>query len=236
MFQQLGVDGYIITAPTGLEEDIQALVDSGKNVVLFDRQLKNVSTDYVIINNQESAYKGVQHLVAQGYKKIAYFTLSTQQPQMAGRLKGYERAMTELGLHRTVHKLTYSPDYTDYVDKIVDIIRADKHIDAVLFGASYLGISGVEALSRLNINIPGDMAVVSFDDLDLFRLNRPTITAIAQPIEQLAQSSVNRLLDKINDPKKSSKAIKGIVLPTLLMPRESSMRKEAASLELRASS
>jgi LacI family transcriptional regulator len=225
MFQQLGVDGYIITAPPGLEEDIQALVDSGKDVVLFDRQLKNVSADYVTIDNQESAYKGTQHLIAQGYKKIAFFTLATSQPQMASRLKGYERAMTEHGLTRTVHKLTYSPDYTHYVDKIADIIKTDKNIDAVLFGASYLGISGVEALSRLNINIPQDMAVVSFDDLDLFRLNRPTITAIAQPIEQLAQSSVNRLLDKINDPKKNSKTAKGIVLPTLLMPRESSIRK-----------
>jgi LacI family transcriptional regulator len=223
MFQQLGVDGYIITAPPGLEEDIQALVDSGKKIVLFDRQLKNVTADYVTIDNAESAYRGVQHLVAQGYKRIAFFTLSSQQPQMAARLKGYERAMTEHGLPRTVHKLAYSPDYITYVDKIADIIKADRQTDAVFFGASYLGISGVEALSRLNISIPQDMAVVSFDDLDLFRLNRPTITAIAQPIQQLAQSSVNRLLDNINDPKKNKN--KGIILPTLLLPRESSMRK-----------
>lgn len=229
MFQQLGVDGYIITAPPGLEEDIQALVDSGKKIVLFDRQLKNVSADYVTIDNPESAYKGVQHLVSQGYRKIAFFTLSSQQPQMAGRLKGYDRAMTEHGLPRTVHKLAYSPDYTSYVDKIADIIKADQHTEAVFFGASYLGIAGVEALSRLDINIPQDMAVVSFDDLDLFRLNRPTITAIAQPIMQLAQSSVDRLLDNINDLKKGKKENKGVVLPTLLLPRESSMRKPSGA-------
>jgi LacI family transcriptional regulator len=226
MFDQLGVDGYIVTPPAGIEDDLIALIDNGKQIILFDRYFKKVAADYVITDNAESAYAGVDHLIQQGYKNIAFITLSSRQPQMTGRLTGYERAMRKFELPAVVHKLSYSASRADYIENITDIVKQDPSIDAILFSTGSLGLSGVEALTHLDVNIPDQIGVVSYDDPDLFRINRPAITAIAQPIEQLAQALINRLLDKIAEPsKKARKDKQEIIIPATLIPRESSRKK-----------
>jgi LacI family transcriptional regulator len=225
MFDQLGVDGYIVTPPAGIEDDLSALIANGKEIILFDRYFKKVAADYVITDNAESAYNGVEHLVKQGYKKIAFITLATRQPQMTGRLSGYERAMRKYDLPAVVHKLAYSANRAEYIEKITDIVKQDSSIDAILFSTGSLGLGGVEALTHLDINIPNQIGVVSYDDPDLFRINRPSITAIAQPIEQLAQALITRLLNKIAEPsKKAGKEQQETVIPATLIPRESSRK------------
>lgn len=228
MFRHLGVDGFIITPPPGIDDDIKDLVDNDEQVILFDRFLKKVPTNYVIINNEQSMYDGAQHLISQGYKKIALVTLQSNQPQMAGRLKGYERAMKKNGLKSLVHKLKFSSDYSKSADKIVTFIQENRSIDAILFGTGYIGVSGIEALARLNIKIPTEIAVASFDDTDLFRINRPAITAISQPMERLSETLVNTLLRNIENQGTATASKKPDIfeLPTTLIIRDSSVRKK----------
>lgn len=76
----------------------------------------------------------------------------------------------------------------------------------------------MEYLNEMNINIPLDVAMVSFDDIDLFRLSCPTITAVAQPVEEIGESAVNILLDEINGLTTDKKQV---ILPVKLIKRRS---------------
>jgi LacI family transcriptional regulator len=71
--------------------------------------------------------------------------------------------------------------------------------------------------------LPADIAVTSFDDHDVFKLHSPPITAIAQPVEDIADQVITVLLDKLNGGPSAAKP-QSIILKTDLIVRESSMK------------
>ena len=82
------VDGYIITPPVGIESEIKALINDNLPVVLFDRYLPDVPTDYVGLDNYKGTYDAIEFLVNTQAKKIALVTLASDQTQMIERRSG----------------------------------------------------------------------------------------------------------------------------------------------------
>lgn len=227
MFHNLGVDGYILTPTDGIADEIQWLISQGENVILFDRNFDDVAADFVMVDNTTSTYNGTRHLIEQGSKKIAFITLDSGQPQMVARLEGYENAMQEHQLQPLCFPLTFKNNYKEFTSEIATILKENASIDAVLFGTNYLGVSGLEAVATLKLEIPKQLAVVSFDDNDLFRITTPTITAISQPLEEIAETIITTLLDKMGSSEKSNASKKPLAhfLPTQLIIRKSSMKE-----------
>lgn len=226
MFHNLNVDGYILTPPQGIKEDIQWLVEQGENVILFDRNFEGIYADFVMADNEEGTYNGTQHLIEQGYQKIAFITLSSQQPQMEGRKKGYEMAMEASNLFPLIQSIDFKSNYQNYTEEITAFIKENPTLDAILFGTNYLGVSGLEAIATIGLKISEDLAIVSFDDIDLFRINTPTITAISQPLEKIAESIINTLLENMDLKKgNESKSSEGKYISTNLIVRQSSVKK-----------
>ncbi|RYY62595.1 MAG: LacI family transcriptional regulator [Chitinophagaceae bacterium] len=219
MYRERHVDGYIITPPEGIEEDVTALIAAGSPVVLFDRHLPGVEEDFVVINNEESTYNATKHLLDHGYRQIGFVTLSSLQSQMQDRLSGYERALKEMKLQRHIKELPYTGDMAGLTRHITAFLKRHPELDAVLFGTNYLGVSGIKAINAIGRRIPEDLAVISFDDHDVFELNTPSITAIAQPIEEIAEKLITTLLGKLNRTNKGKP--KDIVLPAKLLVRNS---------------
>lgn len=221
MFQNLGVDGYIITPTNGLEKKIKSLVDDGKNLILFDRSM-DVNADCVMANNEQGTYEGARHLLSEGFQNIAFITVDLRQPQMEQRIKGYSKAVGEACKKEIICRLSYRADNA-YLHEIRNFIQKEKLVDAIIFATNYLGASGIEALAELKLKIPDDVAVVSFDDNVLFRIYNPTITAIAQPIEKMSEVIIDVLLEKLNSGSGEATGRK-IVLPPQLIVRNSSIK------------
>lgn len=223
MYRERHVDGYIITPPEDIKEEITSLIAAGLPVVLFDRSVPGVDCDAVVISNEQSTYEATKHLADQGFKNIAFITLNSLQMQMQDRLNGYEKALAEKKMTSLVKELTFTSatDSEELIRHISAFLKRKPGIDAVIFGTNYIGVSGLKAIRNLGLDIPGDLAVVSFDDHDVFQLNSPSITAIAQPIEQIAETLITLLLGKLAGPAKTKEA-RTIVLPAELIIRNSS--------------
>ncbi|NCD69748.1 substrate-binding domain-containing protein [Mucilaginibacter agri] len=221
MFRDRHVDGYIIAPPEGIEDDISSLVKAGMPVVLFDRHLPNVSTDFIEIDNLFSTYNATRHLIQQGYKKIAYITFANNQTHMLARLEGYHRALGESGYESFVKEIDFNQNDDLITAPIAAFLKKNKNLDAVFFGTNHVGACGLKAITELGIKVPTDLAVISFDDYDVFKLFSPPITAIAQPIEAIADSVITVLLNRLNT---SSQHIssQSIILKTDLNIRRSS--------------
>ena len=222
MFKDRHIDGYIITPTEDIKNDIDELANSGAPVVLFDRCFKEGTNDYVILDNFESTYKAVTHLVEQGYKEIGFITINSLQSQMLERLHGYEIAVEDYKLPHYVKEVNYQMDDNTIVAHIVDFLTRKKKIDAVIFATNYLGINGLKAIKQMKLAIPSDMAVISFDDNLVFELHTPAITSISQPIEDMAVQIMNILLDKLAS--KNSISHK-VTVPGKLVVRDSSRQK-----------
>lgn len=230
MFATLGVDGCIIAPTMGVEDDIKNLVELGMNVVLFDRKFENMSTDVVMINNQQGMHMAVEHLIKNRYKNIALIALALDKPEKEDRIIGFKEAMLKHGLNPQVFPLPFKSNFHDYVKDIREILVTKKDFDAIVFGTNYLGISGLEVITDLGLRIPEDLAIVSFDDHDLFRIHKPDITVIAQPIEEIAHSAISTLLEKLQD-QNNQEQNKTIILSTSLIPRGSSQKKTSPTTD-----
>jgi LacI family transcriptional regulator len=221
MFSDRKVDGYIISPPEGIEEEILSLINNGSPVVLFDRYFPEIPTDYVVIDNEGSTYNAVQHLIKSGYKDIAFITLDSLQSQMQDRLKGYEKALNEHGLNHHLKEISFYQNDENIIRHITSFLERKNRIDAILFGTNYLGINGLKAINSLGLKIPEDLAIIAFDDHSLFELHSPSITSIDQPIEEMSEKIITILLNKLNSSSKVKKT-QSVILPTNLIIRNSS--------------
>ncbi|SOD15351.1 LacI family DNA-binding transcriptional regulator [Pedobacter xixiisoli] len=223
MFQDRHVDGYIISPPEGVEKEVNDLIDNGTPVILFDRYLPDTNADYVVVDNRTSTYEAVLHLINNGYKNIAFITLDSLQTQMQDRLQGYESALTQHNLPHHLKEISFNQDEEQIIRHIVSFLERKPNLDAVFFGTNYLCISGLKALKKLGKKIPEDLAVVCFDDDVVFELHSPSITAIAQPIEEMSEKLITILLGKLNKASKVKKIQTDILSPELII-RASSRR------------
>ncbi|GAA4441237.1 LacI family DNA-binding transcriptional regulator [Pontibacter saemangeumensis] len=224
MFRDKHVDGYIITPPQGMKADIQDLISDGFPVVLVDRYITGMEANYVVVDNLAGAFNATAHLVGQGYKKIAMVTTDSKQNQMLQRLEGYQKALESHELAPTVLAIPYRHDAEQMISEIMDFLSKRKDVDAVLFATNYMAIRGLEAISRLDLAIPADIGVVAYDDHDVFRFYKPSITAVAQPTEAIADQVINVMLHLLDGSSKTAQANMS-VLPTRLIVRNSTPHK-----------
>jgi LacI family transcriptional regulator len=222
MFRDRHVDGYIMAPPEGIEEDIESLIKDGMPVVLFDRHLPGVKTDFIEIDNLFSTYNATKHLIEQGFKNIAFVTFASHQTQMVDRVKGYEDAVKGDGLKSTVKEIVFNQDEEQIMVPLRDFFKENPNIDAILFGTNHIGTCGLKVMNELGKKAPTDIAVISFDDYDVFKLHSPPVTAIAQPVEAIADNVITVLLEKLNDRSPSAKP-QSIILKTDLKIRSSSI-------------
>jgi LacI family transcriptional regulator len=220
LFRDRQVDGYIITPPMGIEPEIQDLMNNEIPVVLFDRYFRSVQTDYVVLDNYEGTFKAVGHLADKKYKNIAFITLRSDQSQMADRESGYTAGIMKHRLKPIILKIPFENDTLTTTTELTRFLKDHPHIDSIIFATNYLALSGVKAIHDLRLNIPENIAVIAFDDHDIFNIYNPTISAIAQPLEEMAGQLFKILLDKLEN-RVPIHELKQLVIPSQLILRES---------------
>lgn len=207
MLSNQQVDGFVVVPTDGIEKEIQQLVEYKRPLVLMDRFIPSVTTPYVLVNNFAGVEAGVSHLVAKGYRAIGFVTVDLEMVQMQKREEGYLqtlRKQKKLTKKMQVLRLHYGEPAADSIRKIKQFIR-DSELDAIFFATNYLGLLGLESIKQLKLAIPADLAVLCFDDHDIFRLHTPEISAIRQPIKEIARSAIQILIAQMENKKQTGK-------------------------------
>jgi len=225
IFKDRHVDGYIMALPEGLEDEVKKLIATDAPVVLFDRYVQDVQADYVTINNKESTALATEHLISNGYKNIAFITVDSVQLQMFDRLAGYEETIAKHKLKPFVKKINYSTSATT-IKEMSEFFNANKNLDAVIFGANYISLDGLRTFRAMGLRIQKDLAMVSFDDFEILEFCDPPVTAIAQPLEAIAENIMKTLMDRLKQTTTDKKYTE-VVVPTIFNIRESSQRTKA---------
>lgn len=224
LFKDTHVDGFIIAPPVKMEEGVKKVINDKVPVVIFDRMLEGVKTDYVGTNNREVVEEACAHLLEQKFKRIAFISLASPQSQMQERLDGYLHTMRKKKQPPIVLQMRYDVDREGYRNEIIHFLQNNPDVDAVFFATNYLCISGLEAIREIGKKIPDEIGIIAFDEHDLFRLFSPSITAIVQPLEQLSTTIVKILLNRID--KGTIEPYQYITVPSTLVIRESSVKKK----------
>ena len=210
MLHQSQVDGYIISPPMNSEDQIMTLSKGNTPFVLIDRYFPEIETNYIVVDNFDGAYKATNHLLKLGRKKIANISLNLNLVNMKERTEGYRKALVDSSIHvdeNLIKVLPFSHDNKDVTKAINELIgdRNNLKADAILFSTSKLGIMGIECISSMGFNIPGDIAVVSFDNADAYKICVSPVTVVGQPLKEIGETAVSVLMNEIIHPNTTHK-------------------------------
>lgn len=200
MLSQRQVDGYIITPTIGMENDIRALVSLKRPVVLMDSYLPGENVPYVLVDNYGAVAAGMEHLIDKGYRRIGFITVDLDLIQLEQRIKAYRECLKKHSItpdESLILKLGYWYNAAEAISSISTFIRNTPDLDVLFFATNYLGLLGLESLQQLNVRLPDDLGMISFDDHDVFRLFPSGITSIRQPVEEIAKTAVHLLMEQM---------------------------------------
>jgi len=147
--------------------------------------------------------------------------------QLQDRTRGYKDALKINDIKedkRLIFKLPFDTDKDKAINAIKAFIKQQKQMDAVFFTTNYLGTMGLESIKQLELNIPQDLAMVSFDDNEIFSLYPPGITTIQQPTYEIAKSAIDLLLAQMSADRHNISKIK-LQIPSKLIERGSTTEK-----------
>jgi LacI family transcriptional regulator len=215
-------DGIIVSSSQKKSDDFKQLLREDYPFVLIDRKIKGLKTNFVGIDNHDSTYNAMQHLIKTGHKKIAAFAVSPAYvSSIKERISGYKDALKDAGLESSNKLLIEIPfDQVKQAVKkeIIKLTHPELKVDAIFAINNNIAVACLETFKELQIKVPADVAFVAFDDIDAFKLTTPQVTAIDQPLEEICSQAVDILMLEIRKPKKSKKEV--LLKPQLII-RES---------------
>lgn len=191
------------------------VVISSRVGALYNQQLNKMQVPVVLVNNEEEgqyihsvsaddiqgAQKAVEHLIGLGHLRIAYLELITHRNNKSNRRRrqGYEQALQQAGLALDLDLLA-TAEVKD------DVVKGDAALAALMQAKAtavfcYSDLTAIGLLAscwQQGVQVPDDISVVGFDDLDAAKYATPTLTTIHQPRQQLGRLAMEMTLDLMN--------------------------------------
>ncbi|WP_442845728.1 LacI family DNA-binding transcriptional regulator [Leeuwenhoekiella sp. H156] len=228
VFHERQVDGFIIVPSPGIKTDIERLIASDIPVVLCDRHFKDLDSNYVMLNNYGASKRATDHLIENGYKNIAFITIDTEQNQMIERAQGYIDTVQAARLPVNVVSIPFSETNTEKGKIILREAFSSKssNIDAVLFSTNYLTQNSLELFNEISPSLMHELGIITFDDDPFFKINTPSISSVAQPLQEIGEECMRIIFKLLKDKDRRNTTKTKVVLDALLIARDSSQRKK----------
>ncbi len=200
------VDALVMSGAEELYESVDEMVRGGLPVIFYNDDLKGLPADRVFVENRNASCRAVSHLIDLGHRRIAIISGDLRGTSGSERYQGYLNALETRGIAVDPHLVMqggWSPP--GGFDATQRLLALDDPPTAI-FSANYKMAAGaLRCLKEHELKVPRDMSLVSFDDVDLFDLHEPGITAIAQPTAQIAETIARIIADRLADPGDSSR-------------------------------
>jgi len=225
------VEGLIVLA-NWLFLDINVLADLEKNsipTVMIGRELQTQSISSVIVDNEAGAYAAIEHLYALGHRKIAFIRGPKALADSAPRWKGIRAFAQSKGLELDSKLIVDLPESGDPMSGFDagqnltrELLKHRRSFTALMAFDDLTAFGAIRALAKAGINVPGQCAVIGFDDVAPSNLFTPSLTTIRQPMQAMGEAAANILLENISavQDKRKVQAVHRKLVPDLVV-RES---------------
>jgi LacI family transcriptional regulator len=219
-----GVDGFIFASVRLHEPVVQRLIAERFPLVLVNRKLRGEAYNYVVLNNIQGAYESTEHLINLGYRRIAIITGNSNLSTGLDRLKGYNQALRDYHIEFDENYVIQGPftRETGYEGAKRLLTMKDKP-EAIFGGNDYIAMGVIDAVEELGVHIPGDIALVGFDDTEFASNQRIKLTTVSQRKYEMGNLGVQILIDYIE--RKETDYIHKVILEPRLIVRESCGQK-----------
>lgn len=200
---QFGVDG-ILASLTKMTRDIDHILSTLNilPIVLFDKVSGKIPCTQITINDEESAFNVVEHLINIGKKRIAIIKEREFSYTSEKRFAGYLRALKEHNI-KVDNKIIISVDDISLREgrRMTNVLlTAKKKPDAIFAITDSAAIGVINTLKKFNVKIPEEIAVVGFSNSPHATIIEPNLTTVDQPGEKIGRTAIKYLIEEIENP------------------------------------
>jgi len=225
LFQRLArerrIDGVILIGSMVSDDELNVFRDESVPCIIVARKCDML--DSVYVNNMHGAKDAMDYLFSKGHRTIPCVICSKHGSSTEERLAGYKKSLE-------LHNIAFDPNLVFEVEN--DDVSAGlrvykrfrehptaKHATAVFVPAGDMVAIGIIKEARnVGVTVPGDLAVVGYDDVPAAEVIEPTLTTVRQPKLEMGDYAINMIVDKIEG---RESAIKHKELQTKFIVRES---------------
>lgn len=197
LFREQRVNGVLVTPVDGDLGRFQRLHDGGVPVVLVDHEDAERGFGSVSVDDIEGGHLAASHLLSTGRRRIAFIGGPRTLRQVADRLEGARRAIAEVP-EATLEVLEMSALSVLQGREAGELLRARpaaERPDAVFAANDLLAMGVLQALvMRGDAKVPGDIALIGYDDIDFAAAAVVPLSSIRQPAALIGHTAVDLLL------------------------------------------
>jgi len=212
----LGCAGYVIwpSYSETFRNAVQNLCAKHKKVVLLDNLFPDFNGDFIGTDSLAGAQIAVDHLIAMGHQRIGYLSPTPRYTSLADRLSGYISAMSRRKLALNWQHVGIIDDDSNMLPEwnlaksraflqqwLPKLWKQPKNERPTAFFASNdsLAYLLIDQLNAMKINIPGDVSIIGFDNLDRSQWLPVRLTSIEHDLDGIGRLAARRLLAGANE-------------------------------------
>jgi LacI family transcriptional regulator len=188
--------------------------------VLVDRTLPGVERDAVVGDSFAGAQRLVEHLIALGHRRIGLIVESNQVSTARDRRRGYEAALAaaDVALDPSLVVET-AVDPVGGAEGMRRLLELEQPPTAVFTVNNLVALGAIEAVRGAGLEVPDDVALVCFDDIEYASRLYPFLTVLEQPAETFGTVATQLLLERIRGRGPARRHV--VVLPGEFVVRKS---------------
>lgn len=220
------VDGLLLVGVTPDESMTRELLALRAPVVLLGSPSEHF--DSFLWDNVAGARAAVEHLIAQGHKRIGMMISHTEQGLQSERVEGYRQALQQAGIpfDQALIQAGETPKHGGFSEEageeaMLAFLQQSPDITAVFASSDVQAIGALKALRETNKRVPEDVALVGYDDIKTSRFIG--LSSVDQDIQQVGFRAASLLLERMTG--KRHDAPSTVRLQPILRIRETSSHK-----------
>lgn len=192
------VDG-IIMMPLGIDgERIQKALAKNIPVILIDRPMKGLECDVVLVDNLNASYNAVEHLISRGHKRIGIICGPQHIYTARERLKGYYRVHEDYNLPVDEGLVKFGNYELESGYTLLNELLGMPNPPTAVYVTNYeMTLGAVMALNEKNIEIPKEVSFIGFDNIQLAKVIKPSLSVVVQPMQQIGETAATLLLKRL---------------------------------------
>ncbi len=193
------VEGIVIAPVSDRSKPhLARLARFGVPFVLIDRTVAGIECDAVVGESLGGAQRLVEHLIGLGHRRIGLIVETDEVSTARQRRRGYEAALTAAGIALEPALVeVQAPDPDGGFAGMSRLLASDEPPSAVFAVNNLVALGAIEAVREAGLEVPDDVALVCFDDIEFASRLYPFLTAMEQPAETFGTLGTQLLLERI---------------------------------------
>ncbi len=188
--------------------------------VLVDRTVPDIDADTVLGDSAEGSQRLVEHLISLGHRRIGLIVETDEVSTARDRLRGYEAALAAADLPLDPELVAEAAvDPGGGYEGMRRLLALDQPPSAVFTVNNLVAVGAIEAVREAGLEVPDDVALVCFDDIEYASRLYPFLTVMEQPAETFGTLSTQLLLERIDG--RAPERSRVVVLPAEFVVRRS---------------